>query len=465
MTNSSRSGRRDRYDSESESSYDSRSPPRRERRKSLGEKAMELITGGTAAGAAAGASNRRARSQSRGGGRRRRDYSDESDYDDRRGDDQSKRMQQALKSAVTAGAIEAFRSRKEPGGLAGSGKRVLTAAIAAAGVDSAADRDPNKHGTRHTIEAVVGGLAGNRLINGARSRSRSRGARGSGRGAQKDGGLGGVGALAATGLAALAAKKISDNRSKSRDRDEDRRGRGRRDYYSNESRSPSPKRSRSKSVSAYVSRGLGKLGLKDDKRGGKDDYYSPRPRGGGKSSSSSSSSSANSSDYSSEEESKKIKKMRTKEFVTAGLASVATIHAAHSIYQAKEKREKHRKQYQEGKISAEEVKRLKTRGRLQEAAAVGIAALGIKGAMSEWKETREMQHECKEANEKFESKRQRRREKIARGEWVPPDQRGRSQSAGPRKRISAPEMSGGRYSDASSYAVAPPPIGGGGDYY
>jgi hypothetical protein len=94
-------------------------------------------------------------------------------------------IQHAAKAALLAGAIEAFRVRKEPGGWDGpKGRRVLTAAIGAGAIDAAAKHKSHKHSKRHALEAIVGGLAGNRVLNGPRnnierewgrkSRSRSR---------------------------------------------------------------------------------------------------------------------------------------------------------------------------------------------------------------------------------------------------------------------------------------------------
>ena len=109
----------------------------------------------------------------------------------------------AAKAAVLAGGTEAWRMRKEPGGWAGpKGKRVLTAAIGAAGVNGVGGDATG------TITSVIGGLAGNRLVNGSRddersrsrSRSRARGSRGRDRSDSRGGGglasLGGAAALA-----------------------------------------------------------------------------------------------------------------------------------------------------------------------------------------------------------------------------------------------------------------------------
>jgi hypothetical protein len=71
-----------------------------------------------------------------------------------------------------------------------------------------------------------------------------------------------------------------------------------------------------------------------------------------------------------------------------GMALAATIHAAHNIFYGMEKREARKKAIEEGEMTPEEAKKLKTKSLLQDAAQVGIAALGIKGAFAEWGEVR-----------------------------------------------------------------------------
>jgi len=88
----------------------------------------------------------------------------------------------------------------------------------------------------------------------------------------------------------------------------------------------------------------------------------------------------------------KRKRMRTKEIVTAGLALVATIHAVHGVYSSMEAHEKRHKLVAEGEMSPEEARKKQTKAWVQDAAAVGIAALGIKGAFSEWKEMKEQRY-------------------------------------------------------------------------
>lgn len=54
-----------------------------------------------------------------------------------------------------------------------------------------------------------------------------------------------------------------------------------------------------------------------------------------------------------------------------------------------EKRKARQKAVAEGEMSPEEAKKLKSKATMQDMASIGIAALGIKGAVSEWKEMQE----------------------------------------------------------------------------
>lgn len=148
--------------------------------------------------------------------------------------------------------------------------------------------------------------------------------------------------------------------------------------------------------------------------------------------------------------------------ITAGLASVATIHAAHSVYSSIEARSKRHKQVMEGKLAPEEARKLKNKARLQDAASVGIAALGIKGAISEWKEMQEQRHECAE----FDEKRKERHEKRLRKQ----QERLRLANS-PQYTTSEPDLGrqnyappgGMRYQDDNPYHAGgfapPPPMG------
>ena len=130
------------------------------------------------------------------------------------------------------------------------------------------------------------------------------------------------------------------------------------------------------------------------------------------------SSSSSSSDVcSSSEDERRTKKARGKELLTAGLAAVATIHAAQGVYKSMEARDKRHEEVAKGEISPEEARKLKNKARLQDAAAIGIAALGIKGAYSEWQEVKEHREELaeqKKEREKRHEKRLRKAERAAR---------------------------------------------------
>ena len=472
----------------------------------MGEQALAALGIGGAAGEAIKYASNGNRSKSQGDsrdnrdkkGRRRRDSSSDSRdsrYRSRsrgRGDkapvDPKEKIQQAVKSAVIAGATEAFRMRKEPGGWKGEkGKRVLTAAIGAGGIDGLLDKDGNKGGGgdwKHTAEAVIGGLAGNRLLNGSRddsekrSRSRSRG------GDRKSGGGGGgLGELAAGGLAAAAAKAFAD-RGKSNDR-----GRGRA-YDSDSEDSRDAGRRRGKSVSDYVRQGMGAIGIGGDKnkradnrsrdlsRGGPDDYSPPRPRGGGGEggvplqqprnralpTSHNYSASSSDEDISSTEDEREKKHMSHRQMITAGLASVATIHAAHSIYQTVEGRKKHLEEFKKGEITGQELRKKKNKALFQDAASVGIAALGIKGAYSEWKEVKEQRHEALEFAEKAEHRHEKRLHRLegaheygtshGYGPGHSPDPNGLHPGTyQDQYRASAPDL---RYGEAHANTSAPP---------
>lgn len=457
------------------------------------------------------------------------------------------KIQKAAMASLIAGATEAFRVSKEPGGWKGEkAKRILTAAAGAATIDAAQKDGGSKLGL---AESVIGGLVGNRVIHGSkknieedektgRSRSRSRARSKSGDGG--GGGVSGLAALATAGLGALGAKKLMDGRKD--DDDDDSRSRRRRSVDSRDSRDGSPKRhrSRSRSVVDKARRGLAKLGLgsapedEDDRdsdrrdrsrrdyddyddhkssRRHRDDYDDyDRDRGHHKSSrrddySDDESSrhhrprgersergtvarrgSASSTDLGdTDEDEKRGKKMRGKQIITTGLATVATIHAAASVYQSMEKRKKRQKAVREGLLSPEEAKKLKQKAMWQDAASVGIAALGIKGAISEMQEVAEVRHEVKEWETSKEERRQRRRDRLRRrlselrsggssdssssSDSSNDEKRSRRRSKGNLRQradswssVGPPKsdryVEGPRYSDGNPYAALPPPPGG-----
>ena len=134
-----RSRRYDDYDSEYDSESDYASPPPRRR-----------LT----------------RSEGR---RRPRSLSRDRHHDD--DDFMRRKRDQAIKSAVTAGAVEAIRQRNRPGDWMGErGLRVATAALSAAAIDTAVDRDPKRGSKRNIVKSTIGGLVVDRLANGLRGR-------------------------------------------------------------------------------------------------------------------------------------------------------------------------------------------------------------------------------------------------------------------------------------------------------
>jgi len=434
------------------------------------------------------------------------------DKGDGKGDGANK-IQKAAMASLIAGATEAFRVAKQPGNWKGEkAKRILTAAAGAATIDAA--QNPEKSGSKLGLaESVIGGLLGNRLVNGSkknieedkktgRSRSRSRAKSDAGGGA--GGGVSGLAALATAGLGAFGAKKIMDNRERSRSR--------RRSADSNDSRGGSPRRrSRSRSVVDSARRSLAKFGIgngpdddresprgsrghhrrysdddDDDRRDRdrdrsrsrdrgqgrrKNDYddddrsYSGRNRQRSRSRGGRRDRSRGGSDTdlgSSDEDERKAKKMRGKQILTSGLAAVATIHAAHNVYQSMEKRNARHKAVQQGRLSEEEAKKLKSKALLQDAASVGIAALGIKGAISEMKEAREKQHELKQWREEKAWRHQRRLERINRGQSVSSyGGRSRADNWAPAAPARGSRYDDGpHYNDGNPYAALPaPPVG------
>lgn len=377
------------------------------------------------------------------------------------GGEAASKMQKAAMASLIAGATEAFRVAKEPGSWKGEKtKRILTAAAGAATIDAA--QGGEKQSKLGLAESVIGGLVGNRVINGSkrnieedrrtgRSRSRSR--------ARSEGGGGpGLAALATAGLGAFGAKKAIENaRSRSRGRSADSFD----SPASSLSRDGRRQRSRSRSVVDSARKKLANIGLGSDPddrdrdrrdeyyddrgsrrglsrkysddydyddrsygRGGRDAYdddrssYTSRRRDrsrrrGGKSEAGSDSDLGDSDD-----DEKRARKMRGKQMITTGLAAVATIHAAHGVYQSMEKRNARQKAVREGRLSPQEAKKLKSKAILQDAASVGIAALGIKGAWSELKEAKDMTHECKQFQQEKALRHQKRveRQRRLRGE-------------------------------------------------
>lgn len=145
---------------------------------------------------------------------------------------------------------------------------------------------------------------------------------------------------------------------------------------------------------------------------------SAKSRGRGKSTSGREgrrSSSSSSSDLgSSTDDEKKCKKMERKKWITGGLAAVATVHAAAKVYSSIEAHDKRVGQVIKGEISPEEAQKKRRQTHWQDAAAIGIAALGIKSALTEWNEVQDQQHEHQELLESRQERHKRRMERARR---------------------------------------------------
>jgi len=92
----------------------------------------------------------------------RRDRSRRDSRDDDReysNEEKKGKQRQALQAALTAAAVEAYRTRKEGGLTAQRLMRIAGAAIAAGGLDAIVDRNPNSGGLKHIVESIVAGLA------------------------------------------------------------------------------------------------------------------------------------------------------------------------------------------------------------------------------------------------------------------------------------------------------------------
>ncbi|MCJ1421014.1 hypothetical protein MMC32_007376 [Xylographa parallela] len=147
---------------------------------------------------------------------------------------------------------------------------------------------------------------------------------------------------------------------------------------------------------------------RDKKKGG--DRKDEKRKDDDSDSDSDSGSSSTSVPASSEDE-REHKHIRTKELLTAGLAAVATIHAASGVYSSMEARDKRYEQLKSGKISPEDARKEKTKAMLQDFAAVGVAALSIKGAMSKWQGAAAQHKTRKQHKKEKEERHQKRLEK------------------------------------------------------
>ncbi|KAH6887666.1 hypothetical protein B0T10DRAFT_607566 [Thelonectria olida] len=149
------------------SSEDERQPRGRSRSKSVGRAILDRVG---AIGALGTLGDRFAsRSRSRRG--RSRTSRGRSRSHDRRHKNEINKKDRAVHAAIDAAVVEAVRLRGKPGKWTGSkGARVATAAASAAVINTMLEgqRPGRKHGKGTTVEAVIGGLVANRLVNGKR---------------------------------------------------------------------------------------------------------------------------------------------------------------------------------------------------------------------------------------------------------------------------------------------------------
>jgi hypothetical protein len=117
---------------------------------------------------------------------------------------------------------------------------------------------------------------------------------------------------------------------------------------------------------------------------------------------------------SSTDDERRCRAINRKKWLTGGLAAVATIHAAAKVYSSLEARDKRQAKLLAGQISPEEARKQRNKGRVQDAAAVSIAALGIRGAVGEWHEVEEKAEEHKKYLKQREENHRKRMEKQKR---------------------------------------------------
>ncbi|KAM0322832.1 hypothetical protein ACHAQA_009173 [Verticillium albo-atrum] len=433
---------------------------------------------------------------------------------------QAAKVQKAAMASLIAGATEAFRVAKEPGGWKGEKtKRIFTAAAGAAAVDAAQDRE--KGSKLGLAESVIGGLVGNRVINGSkgnieedkktgRSRSRSRARSRSGND-QGGSGVSGLAALATAGLGALGAKKAiehhKENRSQSRGRSAD-------SYDSRNDDRPRA-RSRSRSVVDSARKKLAKFGigngpddrdgdrdsrrddsLHDDRgsrrvqrrysddpyaddydrgypppRGSRDPRDAPRdvrdPRDYPRDPRDSRDSYDDDRSYASSRRRDRSRRRSRSSASGSDLGDsdddlkTSRRMKANGVYQSMAAREARQKAVREGRLSPAEAKRLKTKAMLQDAAQIGLAGLGIKGALAQLKTAKDKTTECKHWEHQREVRHQKRLERQSRSV----DSRGRSRAddwytpASPREDR---HDYGPQYHDGNPYAAGSlpaPPVG------
>jgi hypothetical protein len=322
------------------------------------------------------------------------------------------------------------------------------------------DKNPDRHEGRHIGEGALGGLLLTSLVNGSRDdgSARSRRSRGSRTSRSRSRSVGGtLKSIGAAGLAAGVAKKVLNDRGRSRSRS--RRGRR---YSSSSSGSRSTHRHRrSKSVSEYIDTGLAKLGLDRGRASSRPSSRAGSRRGRSRSASTSSSGSGRSDISDLSEVRRRRRQMKGKEYLTAGLATIATVNAANELVETMEKRKKRHQALRDGTLDPKRAKFLKRKALAQDAFAVGLAGLGIKGVVGSWKEMGEQRREVRELERKLKEcqarERSRQRSSVrgrsAHARDADGSYRQRAASGGRQLVRRASSFSGPSYYDGNPYAA------------
>jgi hypothetical protein len=147
--------------------------------------------------------------------------------------------------------------------------------------------------------------------------------------------------------------------------------------------------------------------------------------------------------------------MRGKEMLSGVLATATTIHAANIVYKNRKRRRERKKALAAGDISPEEAKKERNRARLTDVAFMGIAAMGIKAAVTEWKEMKERKSEIREFREKQQKNHDRRLKKERRLS----NHHGSGRYGGSEPNLKSSYYSASEYYDGNLYSAGalPPP--------
>jgi hypothetical protein len=96
----------------------------------------------------------------------------------------------------------------------------------------------------------------------------------------------------------------------------------------------------------------------------------------------------------------RYKQAKKNEIINTAFTTLATMNAMRGMYTSYSASKKRHALIQEGKINAEEAEKLKRKNLMQDAAAVGIAALSLNSAYGEWKGMQQIRKEKQELEER-----------------------------------------------------------------